>query len=333
MRPGLAIAFVLGFVPAVSGFALWAEDQYFRDPGPAAVRTVVIVKSGSRLSSIAHELASDGVVRSELAFQAGVLLRGRAAQLKAGEYGFPPHGSEADVMDMLVAHKVIEHRLTVAEGLTSNMTVSLIDADPALAGTSPQVPEGTLLPETYLFELGTPRARILARMHKAQTALLARLWPKRKPGLPFNSVDDALKLASIVEKETAIASERPHVAAVYINRLKAGMKLEADPTIIYGLTGGAALGHGLKTSEIQAPNPYSTYQIDGLPPTPICNPGRDSIAAVLMPDDSQDLFFVADGSGGHVFARTKAEQDQNVARWRALEEQAKSAHTDDKVVR
>jgi UPF0755 protein len=213
------------------------------------------------------------------------------------------------------------------------MAVSLIDADSALAGKSPPVPEGSLLPETYLFELGTPRAQILKRMHKAQADVIGKLWPMRKPGLPFKSPDDAIKLASIVEKETSIASERPHVAAVYINRLKAGMKLEADPTIIYGLTGGVALGHDIQKTELETPNPYSTYQIDGLPPTPICNPGRDSIAAVLTPDDSKDLYFVADGSGGHVFARTKEEHEKNVARWRALQEQAKSTHADEKVLR
>lgn len=332
MRPALAIAFLLGFVPAAAGIAVWAEGQFFRQPGPAVVRTVVVVKTGSSLTAIAQQLASNGVVRSGLAFDAGVLLRGRAHQLKAGEYGFPAQASEAAVMDMLVTHKVIEHRLTIAEGLTSSMAVGLIDADSALAGKSPQVPEGSLLPETYLFELGTPRAQILARMHKAQAEVIDKLWPMRRAGLPFNSPDDALKLASIVEKETAVASERPHVAAVYINRLKAGMKLEADPTIIYGLTGGVALGHEIRQSELQMPNPYSTYQIDGLPPTPICNPGRDSIAAVLAPADSQDLYFVADGSGGHVFARTKAEHEQNVARWRALQEQAKSTHADEKAV-
>lgn len=333
MRWPLAIAFLLGLVPAAAGIAVWAEGQFFFQPGPAIVRTVVVVKPGSSLAGIARNLASNGVVRSGLAFDAGVFLRGRAHQLKAGEYGFPPHASEAAIVDMLVSHKVIEHRLTIAEGLTSSMAVNLIDADPALAGKSPSVPEGSLLPETYLFELGTPRAQILKRMHKAQAELVEKLWPMRKPGLPFNSPDDAIKLASIVEKETAIASERPHVAAVYINRLKAGMKLEADPTIIYGLTGGVALGHDIRQTELQTPNPYSTYQIDGLPPTAICNPGRDSIAAVLAPDDSQDLYFVADGSGGHVFARTKAEHEKNVARWRVLQEQAKSTHVDAKIVR
>jgi UPF0755 protein len=158
-------------------------------------------------------------------------------------------------------------------------------------------------------------------MHKAQEALLAQVWPKRKEGLPFASQEDALKLASIVEKETAIPSERPRIAAVFINRLQNGMKLESDPTIIYGLTKGVPLGHPLRQSELATPNPYSTYQIAGLPPTPISNPGRDAIQAVLNPSDSQELYFVANGTGGHVFAKTAAEHQRNVAQWRKIEQQ------------
>jgi UPF0755 protein len=186
----------------------------------------------------------------------------------------------------------------------------------------PIVPEGSLLPETYLFEHGTTRSELLARIHKAQDVLLAELWPKRKEGLPFASQEDALKLASMVEKETGIASERPRIAAVFINRLQKDMKLESDPTIIYGLTKGVPLGHALRQSELAMPNPYSTYQIAGLPPTPISNPGRDAIAAVLNPPDSEELFFVANGTGGHVFAKTIAEHQKNVAQWRKLEQQS-----------
>ncbi len=332
MRVLLAVLLVCALAAAGIGGFVW-EGRYFQQPGPAAVRTVVVIAPGSGLSVISQRLSRAGVVRSGLLFQAAAILRRKSAQLKAGEYGFPARASEATVIGMLLAHKVVEHRITIPEGLTSGMAVALIDADPALTGTSPDVPEGTLLPETYLFELGMARAQLLARMHKAQTDILEKLWAARKDGLPFRNIDDALKLASIVEKETAIPSERPHVAAVYINRLRTGMKLEADPTIIYGLTKGVALGHGITQVELQTPNPYSTYQIDGLPPTPICNPGRESIAAVLMPDDLPDLYFVADGTGGHVFARTKAEHEQNVARWRLLQQQAKSAHTEVKFFR
>jgi UPF0755 protein len=332
MRFVVATIVVLLLVAAgFGGMAL--EVRYFDQPGPSPTRTVVVITSGIGLGSVAQQLARAGVVQNALLFEAGVFRRGRTAQLKAGEYGFPPHASEATAMDMMVTHKVIEHRITIPEGLTSDMAIALLDSDTALKGKTPAITEGSLLPETYLFEFGTTRAQLIARMHKAQATLLAQLWPARKQGLPFQTVDDALKLASIVEKETAIASERPHVAAVYINRLKNGMKLDADPTIIYGLTKGIALGHGIRHSELQMPNPYSTYQIGGLPPTPICNPGKDSIAAVLMPEDSPDLYFVADGTGGHIFAHTKAEHEQNVARWRALEQQAKSAHSDTKFLR
>ena len=328
MRVALGLLFAAILVAAaVVGGAIW-EPRYFVAPGPAPARTVVVINPHSGLLAIAERLSRAGVVRSGILFQAGVMLRGKSAQLKAGEYGFPAHASEATVMDMILTHKVVEHRITIPEGFTSDMAVALLDGEHALSGKAPVIAEGTLLPETYLFELGMSRAQILQRMHKAQTEFVEKLWPMRRSGLPFQTVDDALKLASIVEKETKIPAERPHVAAVYINRLRNRMKLEADPTIIYGLTKGVPLGHGITQVELQTPNPYSTYQIDGLPPTPICNPGRDSIAAVLKPADSADLYFVADGTGGHVFARTKAEHEQNVARWHLLQQQAKSVHTD-----
>jgi UPF0755 protein len=228
----------------------------------------------------------------------------------------------AEATDMLVRGKVVEHRITIAEGLTVDAALAVVSAEPALtgeAGASP--PEGSLLPETYLFRRGTTRTEMLTRMHKAQEALLAELWPKRKPGLPLQSPEEALKLASIVEKETGDASERPRIAAIFVNRLQSGMKLESDPTIIYGLTKGVPLGHPLRQSELAQANPFSTYQISGLPPTPICNPGREAILAVLNPPDSNELFFVADGSGRHVFAKTAAEHVRNVAKLRQFERQ------------
>jgi UPF0755 protein len=229
---------------------------------------------------------------------------------------------------MLVRGKVVEHRITIAEGLTADAALAIVNADTVLTGdVVPAPPEGSLLPETYLFRRGTTRSELLARMHKAQETLLAELWPKRKAGLPLQSPEEALKLASIVEKETGVASERPRIAAIFVNRLKSGMKLESDPTIIYGLTKGVPLGHPLRQSELAQANPFSTYQISGLPPTPICNPGRDAIVAVLNPPDSDDLFFVADGGGRHVFAKTAAEHLRNVAKLRQFErEQAAPAN-------
>jgi UPF0755 protein len=312
---------------AAAGFgAAWWEDRNFSAPGPADQETTLIVKPGSSVRTVADSLAQARVVENAFLFRIGVLRRGQQAALKAGEYAFPAHVSMAEAMDMLVRHKVVVHRITIAEGLTSDMAVAIVNADPVLEGASVVVPEGSLLPETYLFERGTTRAEMLDRMHKAQVALLAELWPKRKQGLPFTTQDEALKLASIVEKETGLASERPRIAAVFVNRLKDGIRLESDPTIIYGLTKGQPLGHPLRQSELATPNPYSTYQIDGLPPTPICNPGRDAIAAVLNPPDSEELFFVANGTGGHAFAKTNAEHARNVAALRRLErEQAGAA--------
>jgi UPF0755 protein len=319
MRVILSLIVLLAVAAAAVAGAAWWEAGYFLQAGPSPTEKTLVVKPGSGLNAIAQQLAEAGVVENALLFRAGVVRRGRTAQLKAGEYAFPAHASEAAIMDILVAHKIVEHRITIAEGLTSDAAVALLQADTVLTGPVLVVPEGSLLPETYLFERGTTRAELLARMHQAQEKALAELWPKRKEGLPFMGQEDALKLASIVEKETAIASERPRIAAVFINRLKNGMKLESDPTIIYGLTKGALLGHPLRQSELRTPNPYSTYQISGLPPTPISNPGKSAIAAVLNPADTNELFFVADGSGGHAFASNNADHQKNVAQWRRLQ--------------
>jgi UPF0755 protein len=325
MRVFLSLLVVVVLLAAAAAGAAWWENRYFFQPGPATAQTVLVIAPKSGLARIAGSLQQAGAVDNALLFRLGVLRRGKATQLKAGEYAFPPHASEAQIMDMVVAHQVFAHRITVAEGLTSDAAVALVKADPALAGRVPVVPEGSLLPETYLFERGTARAELLARMHKAQETMLAESWPKRKEGLPFASEEEALKLASIVEKETAIPAERPRIAAVFLNRIKRGMKLESDPTIIYGLTKGVPLGHALRQSELQTPNPYSTYQIGRLPPTPICNPGRAAIEAVLNPPDTDELYFVADGKGGHVFAKTMADHQKNVAQWRKIQQEQNKA--------
>jgi UPF0755 protein len=301
------------------GGALWWEDRNFNAPGPSQKETVVIIRPGGGAGAIASSLTEAGVIDRPLLFRIGVRRRDRTTELKAGEYAFPAGASMAQVMDMLVEHKVLMHRITIAEGLTSGMALAILNADTVLEGPATTSPEGTLLPETYVFERGTTRAEMLERMRDSQKKLIDELWPRRKEGLPIQSIEDAIKLASIVEKETGLPEERPRIAAVFVNRLRMGMKLESDPTIIYGLTKGVPLGHPLRQSELDTPNPYSTYQITGLPPTPICNPGRDSIAAVLNPPESEDLFFVANGTGGHAFARTNAEHERNVAQWRRIE--------------
>jgi UPF0755 protein len=302
--------------------AAWWERQNFVAPGPSTARTIVNVPPGSGLTRIAADLERARVVRSGLLFRIGVMRRGQAAALKAGEYGFPAGASMSRLLDMLVRGEVIQHPITIAEGLTSAMAMAIVRADPFLTGDVPETPpEGSLLPETYLFQRGTTRAEIVQRMRRAQENLMAELWPKRRQGLPYDTPEEALIMASIVEKETGIAAERPRIAAVFVNRLRRNMRLESDPTIIYGLTKGVPLGHPLRQSELAAPNPYSTYQIAGLPPSPICNPGRDAIAAVLNPPESEELYFVANGTGGHVFATTFAEHQRNVAAWRRIERQ------------
>jgi UPF0755 protein len=214
---------------------------------------------------------------------------------------------------------IVHHRITIAEGLTSQQAVDLINACDVLVGQIPTPPEGSILPETYDVTRGEQRAAVLQKMMDARDRVVSDLWAHHKPGLPYQTAEQAVTLASIIEKETALPGERPRVAAVYVNRLRQGMKLQADPTVIYGITGGLPLGRGIRESELLAPNPYNTYVVTGLPPGPIGNPGRASLAAAMDPPDTNELYFVADGSGGHAFAATYEEQARNVARWRQIE--------------
>jgi UPF0755 protein len=316
----IGFVFLVALGAALLFGALRYEETNFVVSGPADVETIVTISPGAPLRRIANQLEDAGVLEDATLFRLGVMRREAATDLKAGEYRIPANASMARLLEMLRNHEAIQHRITVAEGLTTSMALAIVQADPILSGEIEDVPpEGSLLPETYLFERGTTRQQIIDRMRRAQEDLLVELWPSRNPDLPFDTLEDAIILASIVEKETGLADERPTIASVFVNRLRIGMRLESDPTIIYGLTGGEPLGRGLRVSEIEAPNPYSTYQIDRLPPTAICNPGRDAITAVINPPDGDDLFFVADGSGGHAFARTYNEHLRNVAAWRRIE--------------
>lgn len=307
----------------VSGAFEWMAAK-FSGPGPVAHKgseTVVLVPAHLGLSGIAQKLADADVIGQPLIFQLGVRLRGMTGTLKAGEYAIPSRASMYDIMTILIAGKSIQHKVTAAEGLTSDMIYKLVQADPVLTGNAGAEPaEGTLLPETYLYTRGTTRAQILARMRAAQAKLLAQLWPLRASNLPVKTQEQALILASVVEKETALPEERRHIAAVFENRLNLGMKLQSDPTIIYGITKGYPLGRRIRQSEIERATPYNTYAITGLPATPICNPGKDAIAAVLAPAQSNDLYFVADGTGGHVFSDNIAQHEKNVAKWRKIEQ-------------
>jgi UPF0755 protein len=316
-------AMLIALAVIVAGVFEW-ESANFRAPGPAAKDTVVLIAPRSGVSKTAHALEDARVVKHAYLFEIGVRLRGLAASLKAGEYAIPARASLKEIADILISGKVVQHKLTAAEGLTSRMIYDIVKNDKALQGEAGAVPaEGTLLPETYLFTHGTTRTDIFTRMKAAQGALLDRLWPNRAADLPFTTREQAIILASIVEKETALSSERRHIASVFVNRLRIGMPLQSDPTIIYGITRGYPLGRAILESEIRAATPFNTYVIAGLPPQPISNPGADAIAAVLNPDQTPDLYFVADGTGGHVFSPTIAEHEKNVAKWRKIHAQQK----------
>jgi UPF0755 protein len=316
------IAFVL-VVIVIAGAFEW-EGANFAAPGPVArhgKETVVLIAPGIGLQGISDTLAGAHVIQNSDLFQLGVRLRRTAAKLKAGEYAIPSRASMLDVTAILIAGKSIQHKVTAAEGLTSDMVYKLVKAEAGLFGDPGPVPEeGTLLPETYLYTHGETRVDMIARMRAAQQKYLDQVWEKRAPNLPFKTKAQALILASIVEKETSIPAERRHIAAVFEKRLNLGMKLQSDPTIIYGITKGYPLGRRIRESEIVGATPYNTYVIPALPVGPICNPGKDAIAAVLNPGETRDLYFVANGTGGHTFAATQAEQDKNVAIWRKIEE-------------
>lgn len=289
-------------------------------PGPLADEAVVLLKPGSSVAQIAEDLRAAGAIRNPALFVAVVRFRRVQTDLKAGEYSIPTGSSVIEVIDLLVAGKSILHYFTAPEGRTTAQILREIGANPVLAGDLTVMPaEGELLPETYAFTRGETRDGLVRIMMAAQASLLEKLWDGRALDLPFNTRAEAVTLASIVEKETGIAEERPRIAAVFVNRLKRGMRLESDPTVIYGLTGGEPLGRGLRVSELRKETPYNTYLIKGLPPTAIANPGRESIEAVLNPADTRDIFFVADGAGGHAFAETLEEHNRNVAKWRRFE--------------
>jgi UPF0755 protein len=296
----------------------------YQGPGPAALSgaaTTVILRPGAGLPEIAATLERQHVVSSGAVFMAAAQISGAARKLKAGEYEFPSRESMASVIAKIKHGEIVHHMVTIPEGLTSDQAVDILMRDDVLTGAAPVPAEGAILPETYEVRRGEDRAAVLQRMMDARDELLRALWTQRRPDLPFQTPEQAVILASIVEKETGLPEERPRVAAVFVNRLRQGIRLESDPTVIYGLTGGRPLGRGLRESELVSPTPYNTYQIAGLPPTPICNPGRASLAAALDPPRTDELYFVADGSGGHVFASTLEQHEKNVARWRVIERQ------------
>ncbi|MCP5368127.1 MAG: endolytic transglycosylase MltG [Hyphomicrobiales bacterium] len=317
---------VLGAIGATV-FLTWGYTQFVQ-PGPLVSPTAVVIPKGIGIHGIAQRLQDAGVVRNATIFRYGVRFLGRKAPLRAGEFEFPAAISPRQAMEVLQQGPTVVRRLTVAEGLTSAEVVDLIAGAEGLSGAVGKVPaEGALLPETYHFSFGDPRQQVIARMRQSMAETVDALWAERTPGLPLKTKRDAVILASIVEKETAKTEERPRIAAVFVNRLRKGMKLQSDPTVAYGLArSGGGLGRPLTRADLKTPTPFNTYTIDGLPPAPICNPGRDAIAAVLRPSQTEELFFVADGTGGHLFAKTLDEHNRNVAHWRRIQRQRKSGN-------
>jgi UPF0755 protein len=318
---GNAIFTLLVVVALAAGAALYLGKQRFEAPGPLPENKIVNIPRGLSLRDIATLLEREGVIDQPLVFVGGVLVMKVRGGLKHGEYQFSKHASLSDVVDVMIDGKVVQHTLTVPEGLTSEQIVARLLENSALTGPVKEIPhEGSLLPDTYKFTRGVTREQIIHRMQQAEQEEVKEVWAHRMSDLPINTPNEMVTLASIIEKETGRPDERSRVAAVFINRLKNKMKLQSDPTIIYGLTGGkGSLGRPILKSEIEQPSPYNTYVINGLPPGPIANPGRASLEATANPARTKDLYFVADGSGGHVFSETYEQHQKNVAKLRALE--------------
>jgi UPF0755 protein len=310
----LAVVVLAG--TAAGGFDWWRHALVRL--GPLAGSRAILVPHGGT-AQLADALTADGVIDQPLVFRAAAWLTRGEGTLHAAEFAFPAHASIRQVLAVLRTAHPVEHRLTIAEGLTAQQIVGVLNHAEAMTGQVRTIAEGSVLPQTYDYEYGANRTGIVARAQAAMDKDLAAAWADRAPGLPLSSPRDALILASIVERETAKPEERPHVAAVYLNRLRLGMRLQADPTVIYlASNGSGVLDHPLTRSELGRQDPFNTYRSVGLPPTPICSPSLDSLHAVLHPAASDDLYFVADGTGGHVFSRSYQAHDTAVARWRAL---------------
>ncbi len=322
------LAIAVAALTALAVLGLGFLYQQFDRAGPLAGPSLVVVPKGAGVSAIAELLARHEVVRSAAVFEAGVRLAGAAPALRAGEYEFPGRASAREVMEILRAGRTYVRRLTVPEGLTSAQVLDLVTAAYGLDGTVGPLPdEGRLLPDTYHYSWGDSRTGMVARMEAAMTEAVTRLWPQRAPDLPLASPREAVILASVVERETGRDDERALVAGVFYNRLARGMPLQSDPTVAYGVARaeglpGSVLGRALTRRDLESPGPYNTYLNRGLPPEPIANPGLAALRAVLAPAATDAFYFVADGTGGHAFARTLEEHNRNVRRWRQLRDGA-----------
>ncbi len=329
-RPGLLSA-VSGFmsfllIVAVAGIGgLMLMQSQLRDPGPLANDKVVIISPRTEVSEILNQLEVEGVIEHPILLNLALVMEGNRSKVKAGEYLFKQQASLRDVIDTLVSGKEILHSITIPEGLTSEQIIQRLRENDLLTGDVREMPkEGTLLPETYRVARGMARSDLIRKMQDDQKRVLDQVWARRPADTTLRSPYELVTLASIVEKETGKADERPRVAGVFINRLQKHMKLQSDPTIVYGLVGGkGTLGRGILRSEVERPTAYNTYVIEGLPPGPIANPGRAALEAVISPSRTKDLYFVADGTGGHTFAETLDQHNRNVVRWRQIEREAR----------
>ena len=311
----LGVLIVAALIVAVVGYNFVSG---WTAAGPNPRETTIVIKSGTSIRLAAEQLEDAGIIKSASAFVNRARVFGATSTIKVGEFLIPKAASNADILAILTGGKTVQRMVTIPEGMPSIMVYERLMANNQLKGDIAVPAEGSVMPDSYAFEKGETRAAVLKRMQDAMTKAIAELWPKRSADTVVKTPEEAVTLAAIVEKETALPSERTTVAAVYSNRIRKGMMLQADPTIIYPITKGKPLGRRIRQSEIAAVNGYNTYSMVGLPNGPIANPSRESIAAVLNPKKVDYLFFVADGTGGHVFANTLAEHNANVEKWYAI---------------
>ncbi|MEJ0077298.1 MAG: endolytic transglycosylase MltG [Alphaproteobacteria bacterium] len=327
--------FSIILIVAIAGGVAWSYGKHkFETPGPLDREKLVNIPKGLGLRDIADLLARENVIDQPWTFIGGVLVLKAKDDLKYGEYKFAKQATLRETIETIVEGKVIQHTFTIPEGLTSEQIVARLAEVDFLAGNIREIPkEGTLLPETYNFPRGTTRDQVIQRMQNAHRRVLQEIWERRSPDVPVKTPEALVTLASIVEKETGRPDERSRVAAVFVNRLRQRIKLQADPTIIYGLVGGkGTLGRPIMRSEIEQPTPYNTYVVEGLPPGPIANPGRASLEAAANPARTKEIYFVADGTGAHAFAENLAQHQQNIAKLRQFEQQVRSPTPTDRAM-
>ncbi len=321
MRHSVLVYFFIVFILAcLIGGSVFTSYSQFVAEGPLAVQKEVVLPKGKGLKRIARLLYKEGVISSPSVFMLGVRASGNMSSIKAGEYSFPPRASAKMVMNIITSGRTFVRRLVVPEGLTSSQIVMLMNNAKGLVGVVSKAPKnGSLLPDTYHYSYGDTKEGMLRRMKNAMNRTLDELWEQRNPAVPFKTPQEAVILASVVEKETSLKRERPLIASAFINRLNKGMKLQSDPTVIYAVTEGKYnLKRSLTYKDLRYEHPYNTYVVTGLPQGAIANPGKAAIQAVLNPADTKNIYFVADGTGGHAFAETYSQHQENVKRWRAI---------------